>query len=58
MPRIRFSSELFDDPDLDPWISGHAIMSYLQALNYRYILNINGYAIRFWKPILSELLFP
>jgi len=59
MPQIRFSSELlFDDPDLDPWISGHAFMSYLQALNYRYILNINGYAIRFWKPILSELFFP
>lgn len=54
MPQTRFSSELlFDDPDLDPWISGHAFMLYLQALNYRCILNINGYAERFWKPITS-----
>lgn len=55
--QVRFGSGLvFNDPYLDPCISGHPFTSYLQALNHRYMLNINRYAIRFWKPITSVCL--
>lgn len=54
MSQSRFSNGLyFDDLDLDLWISGHIFMPYFHALNYCSMLNINGYAVRFWKPITS-----
>lgn len=48
-PQVRFGNRLvFNNTDPD---CGFLFTSYLQALNHCYMLNINGYTIRFGKPM-------